>query len=118
MTTKRELLSEIRKNCIGCSGEKLTGIAECTMELKCPLWPFRMGKDPEPSCVRQGWRLQEGPGRKKPYDAFTLRGWNYDGRPLLPQSCARVSPGGIEVHARCGGSAPKSRQHSQWAGPA
>jgi hypothetical protein len=66
MTTKTELLRKIRKNCVECNGGKPTGIEECTMELKCPLWPFRMGKDPEPSRVRQGWRLQEGLGRKEP----------------------------------------------------
>jgi hypothetical protein len=43
----------------------LVEIRECTMQRNCALWPFRMGKDPEPSRVRQGWRLQKGPGHKK-----------------------------------------------------
>jgi len=66
MTTKRELLGDIRKNCVECNGGKMAGIRECPMEKKCSLWKFRMGKDPEPSRVRQGWRLQKGPGHKKP----------------------------------------------------
>ncbi len=35
----------IRAKCIDCCGGSLIAVSECTLE-RCPLWPWRMGKNP------------------------------------------------------------------------
>lgn len=48
MTTKAAILKAIRKNCIECSAGSMAAIQHCPME-DCPLFPYRMGKDPCPA---------------------------------------------------------------------
>lgn len=38
------ILKAVRKNCLECSGE-VTMVRDCTVT-RCPLFPYRMGKDP------------------------------------------------------------------------
>lgn len=51
MTTKRDILSTIRDKCIDCCCGSLGEVKKCSAQT-CHLWPFRMGKDPNPS---RGW---------------------------------------------------------------
>ena len=41
---KRPLLA-IRAKCVDCSCNQFKEVAECPV-LKCPIWPYRMGKRP------------------------------------------------------------------------
>lgn len=47
MTTKAAILKTIRAYCIQCSGGDKTEVKRCTV-VKCELYPYRMGKDPNP----------------------------------------------------------------------
>lgn len=47
--TKKQILQAIRDTCIDCMAGQLGEIRICTCEKTCPLWPFRMGTDPEPN---------------------------------------------------------------------
>lgn len=67
MTTKTELISTIRKHCLSCCGGEAEQVRECTSGpdaspySTCYLWPYRMGKDPNPSLgnVEAGKRRYE-----------------------------------------------------------
>lgn len=48
MTAKAEILQAIRANCVDCSGGSRREVAECPCQA-CPLWPYRMGRDPAPA---------------------------------------------------------------------
>jgi hypothetical protein len=48
MTTKANVLKAIRKNCLECSCGSETEVRQCT-HVKCPLYPYRMGRDPNPA---------------------------------------------------------------------
>lgn len=57
MTTKKEILEAIRKTCLRCCCGSVKAVNECTTEKSkvmhkdyeiCPLYPFRMGIDPNP----------------------------------------------------------------------
>jgi len=57
MTTKKELLDRIRKTCLRCCCGSYKAVQECQTEKDklwheyeaCPLFPFRMGIDPNPA---------------------------------------------------------------------
>lgn len=49
MTTKAEILKTIRLNCIDCVVGQESVIPDCGGENTCKLYPYRMGKDPNPS---------------------------------------------------------------------
>ena len=44
-TTKAILLKNIHQKCMDCSAYQIKEIELCPSD-DCPLWPFRMGKDP------------------------------------------------------------------------
>lgn len=44
-TTKAELLKFIRQKCLNCVCYQAREVELCPTE-SCPLWPYRMGKDP------------------------------------------------------------------------
>ena len=44
-TTKATLLKTIRARCMDCCGYQPDEVKLCPAE-DCPLWPFRLGKDP------------------------------------------------------------------------
>ena len=48
-TTKAELLKTIRRKCMDCTCDQMKEVELCPMK-DCPLWPFRMGKDPYKTC--------------------------------------------------------------------
>jgi hypothetical protein len=48
MTTKGEVLQAIRGKCLDCSNFQPVEVLKCTVT-KCPLFIFRMGKDPCPN---------------------------------------------------------------------
>jgi len=48
MTTKKQLLSKIRLNCINCMGGQPSLVHGCTSP-KCQFFEFRNGKDPRPN---------------------------------------------------------------------
>ncbi len=43
--SKNTPLKSIRKKCIDCCGDQLAEVRRCHIT-ECPLWPFRMGKNP------------------------------------------------------------------------
>ena len=51
MTTKPVILSAIRQKCLDCSCYQPSEVRDCRIT-NCDLWPFRFGKDPEPSANR------------------------------------------------------------------
>jgi len=48
MTTKAQLLKVIRRECISCMGGYDGEVLKCTTP-NCELFPYRMGKDPNPN---------------------------------------------------------------------
>lgn len=48
MTTKKEILQTIRQNCIECCGGSPKEVSLCPIQ-RCPMHPFRMGRDPNPA---------------------------------------------------------------------
>ena len=48
MTTKNGILKAVRNNCHECACGSVKEIADCMM-VECPMFAFRMGKDPFPS---------------------------------------------------------------------
>lgn len=48
MTTKSELLKAIRERCLDCSCYQPGEVAHCPAK-NCSLWPFRVGRDPNPA---------------------------------------------------------------------
>jgi hypothetical protein len=51
MTTNTELLHAIRKKCLDCCCFQPSEVRECTA-YTCDLWPYRLGRDPNPSPTR------------------------------------------------------------------
>ena len=51
MTTKAELLKVIRRECLNCVGGYDGEVLRCTSP-NCELFPYRMGKDPNPNRVK------------------------------------------------------------------
>jgi hypothetical protein len=51
MTTKAQVLDSIRAKCLDCSCYQPSEVRECPVTT-CGLWPFRMGRDPDPSKSR------------------------------------------------------------------
>ena len=56
MTTKAQLLSAIRQQCLGCCGNSSDEVTICTGSIPhgpfnagCSLYPYRHGKDPSPA---------------------------------------------------------------------
>lgn len=49
--TKGEILKAIRAYCLGCSCGNYAEVERCVMT-NCELYPFRFGKDPQPSKAR------------------------------------------------------------------
>ena len=45
-TTKKELLKVIHEKCMDCTFGQIKEVRLCPAE-HCPLWQFRMGKDPD-----------------------------------------------------------------------
>ena len=52
MTTKAKILEDIRNKCLDCCVGQVGEVRKC-VAYTCPLWPYRMGKDPEP--VKRGF---------------------------------------------------------------
>jgi hypothetical protein len=48
MTTKAELLKAVRAKCLDCCCHQVAEVKSCTAT-RCELWPYRMGRDPNPS---------------------------------------------------------------------
>jgi hypothetical protein len=48
MTTKATILKSIRSKCLDCSCYQPDEVKHCPVQ-RCALWPFRMGRDPNPS---------------------------------------------------------------------
>jgi len=40
------LLKVVRQKCLDCSAGQLSEVRKCTCWASCPLWPYRMGKNP------------------------------------------------------------------------
>jgi hypothetical protein len=51
MTTKAAILQAIRQKCLDCSCHQPSEVRDCRITT-CDLWPFRFGRDPEPSANR------------------------------------------------------------------
>ena len=51
MTTKAAILTAIRQKCMDCSCDQPSEVRECPVTA-CDLWPFRFGRDPDPSRTR------------------------------------------------------------------
>ena len=51
MTTKTDILQAIRRKCMDGSCFQPTEIQKCPV-YTCDLWPFRLGRDPDPSRTR------------------------------------------------------------------
>ena len=51
MTTKAAILHAIRNKCLDCSCYQPVEVRECPVTT-CDLWPFRFGRDPDPSRTR------------------------------------------------------------------
>ena len=51
MTTKAAILKDIRVKCLDCCVYQPGEVRKCTV-YTCGLWPYRFGKDPNPSRAR------------------------------------------------------------------
>ena len=51
MTTKADILQAIRRKCLDCSCFQPSEVRECPVST-CDLWPYRLGRDPDPSRSR------------------------------------------------------------------
>ncbi len=51
MTTKADILQAIRHKCLDCCCFQPGEVRECPVST-CGLWPYRLGRDPEPSRSR------------------------------------------------------------------
>ena len=51
MTTKADILRAIRQKCLDCSCYQPNEVRLCPVT-RCELWPYRFGRDPEPSKTR------------------------------------------------------------------
>ena len=69
MTTKKQLLSKIRLNCIQCMGSQSAMVYGCTSR-DCEFFPYRMGEDPtaSPSRIKHGKKYGFGAVPEKVLD--------------------------------------------------
>ena len=51
MTTKAAILQALRAKCLDCSCHQPGEVRSCPVTT-CALWPYRFGRDPEPSTTR------------------------------------------------------------------
>jgi hypothetical protein len=51
MTTKADILRAIRQKCLDCSCYQPSEVRDCKL-ITCDLWPYRLGRDPEPGIAR------------------------------------------------------------------
>ncbi len=51
MTTKAAILQAIRQKCLDCSCQQPSEVRDCPITT-CDLWPYRFGRDPDPSRTR------------------------------------------------------------------
>ena len=76
MTTKGAILHVVRQKCLDCSGGRRGEVRACTL-IACPLWPFRMGADPEPGhvrgCAKASLARNRSPGAGVGQDRDSLR---------------------------------------------
>lgn len=66
-------LKAIRRSCIECTAGSRKLVAECNIP-RCPLWPFRFGRNPKPDDLRApvlnaggdlaGWQKWNGYGKR------------------------------------------------------
>lgn len=56
MTTKADVLKAIRAKCLDCSVYQPEEVKNCHLH-RCPLWPYRMGKDPNPTKTSKSLNL-------------------------------------------------------------
>ena len=74
MTTKAQILKDIRAKCLDCSVYQEAEVRLCPVQA-CALWPYRMGRDPNPS-------------RKGNVDSLRSGAENSSGeRPIRPSGC-------------------------------
>jgi hypothetical protein len=67
MTTKADILRAIRQKCLDCSCHQPSEVRDCPITA-CDLWPYRFGRDPEPSRTR-GFAKPSGYTRDLPDSA-------------------------------------------------
>ena len=84
MTTKAEVLQAIRRKCLDCSCFQPGEVRECPLTT-CGLWPFRLGRDPEPSRSR-------GFAKPRVYTGGFAEGAHNRGTPLPSRGGAAVHP--------------------------
>lgn len=67
--TKAAVLKAIRAKCLGCVCDQANEVRDCPCD-DCPLYPFRFGKDPQPSA--RGYARKDYPDtdEQTPPDAF------------------------------------------------
>jgi len=58
LTTKNQVIKQIRGFCLSCMGDSFSKVMNCTAP-ECQLYEFRLGKDPHPS--RKGANLRKKP---------------------------------------------------------
>lgn len=65
-TTKTELLKIIKSKCLDCTCNQITEVRLCPNN-NCPLWPFRMAKDPyrTPKILSEAQKENLAAGRQK-----------------------------------------------------
>jgi hypothetical protein len=51
MTAKSNILHAIRRKCLDCSCYQPSEVRDCRLQ-RCDLWPYRLGRDPDPSLTR------------------------------------------------------------------
>ena len=56
MTMKTAILADIRRFCVECSGGSRAEVSNCPMQT-CPMFKYRMGKDPDPARSKAGAKL-------------------------------------------------------------
>ena len=72
VTTKAEVLHAIRQKCLDCSCHHPSEVRDCRLTA-CSLWPFRFGRDPEPSSrprLRKTGRLHGGFARGRSSERY------------------------------------------------
>jgi hypothetical protein len=59
------LLQAIRHKCLDCSGGSVTEVRLCHLT-KCPLWPYRMGRNPDAKPRGRSYPKPNGSSEKLP----------------------------------------------------
>ena len=65
-TTKTELLKTIKAKCLECTCDQIMEVKRCPSK-GCPLWPFRLAKDPyrTPRILSEAQKENLAAGRQK-----------------------------------------------------